>query len=177
MARGFAAGTAALAVALSVLGGCSVFESTTVSCPTVGVLDHAGHLTRFKSDGQRDLTDVEFQAHVGSLEAECSFDGDTRTGSIDLDILFRAQRGPAGAAGTHNFDYFVAVVDPEGGVEARKAFSVQVAFEGSRTEVTRAEPLVLDIPIKENTSLASYRVYVGMQLTKEQFDSNLGGGR
>ncbi len=177
MARGFAAGAAALVAALSVLGGCSVFEGTTVSCPTVGVLDNAGHLTRFRDGGQRDLTDIEFQAHVGSLAADCSFDSDTRTGSIDLDIVFRAQRGPAGKAAEHSFDYFVAVVDPEGGVAARKAFSVQVAFDGDRTEAAKAEALALDIPTKENTSLAAYRVYVGMELTKEQFDRNLGGGR
>ncbi len=176
MARGFAGGAAVL-LALSVLGGCSVFEGTTDPCPAVDVLDNAGYLTRFRDGGKRDLTDIEFQAHVGSLAAACSFDDDTRTGSIDLDIGFRAQRGPASSAAGHNFDYFVAVVDPEGGVAARKAFSVQVAFEGNRTEVARAEPLVLDIPVKENLSFAAYRIYVGMQLTKEQFDRNLGGGR
>ena len=176
MARGFTARAAVLAAALSVLGGCSVFEGSTVPCPTVGVLDNAGHLTRFRSGGS-DLTDVEFRANVGSLAAECSFDNDARIGSIDLDIGFRAQRGPAGSAAEHNFDYFVAVVDPEGSVAARKAFSAQVAFEGSRTEVARAEPLVLDVPVKENASFAAYRIYVGMQLTKEQFDRNLAGGR
>ncbi len=176
MARGFTARAAVLAAALSVLGGCSVFEGSTVPCPTVGVLDNAGHMTRFRSGGS-DLTDVEFRANVGSLAAECSFDGDTRTGSIDLDIVFRTQRGPASSATEQNFDYFVAVVDPEGGVAARKAFSVQVAFEGSRTEAARAEPLVLDVPIKENASFSAYRIYVGMELTKEQFERNLGGGR
>lgn len=175
MARGFAAGAAALA-ALSVLGGCSVFEGSTVACPTVGVLDNAGELTRFGSGGN-DLTDIEFRARVGSLAAECSFDSDTRTGSIDLDIVFRMQRGPASSAAGQNFGYFVAVVDPEGGVAARKAFSVQVAFEGSRTEVARAEPLVVDVPVKENASFSAYRIYVGMQLTKEQFERNLGSGR
>ena len=177
MARGFAAGAAALVAVLAVLGGCSVIGGTSVSCPTVGVLDNAGHLTRFKNSGQRDLTDIEFQAHVGSLAAECSFDNDTRIGSVDLDIVFRAQRGPAGKAAEHSFDYFVAVVDPDGGVAARKAFSAQVAFEGNRTEAAKAEPLALDIPTKENESLTAYRIYVGMQLTKEQFDRNLTGGR
>ena len=177
MARGFAARAALLAAAFSVLGGCSVFEGTSVSCPTVGVLDNAGHLTRFGDGGQRDLTDITFRAHVGSLEAECSFDNDTRTGSINLDILFRTQRGPAGSAAQHSFDYLVAVVDPDGGVAARTAFSVQVSFEGSGTEAAKAERLVLDIPTKENASLTAYRVYVGMQLTKEQFERNLRGGR
>ena len=175
MARGFAAGAAVLA-ALSVLGGCSVFGGSAVPCPTVGVLDNAGQLTRFGGGGS-DLTDIEFQAHVGNLTAECSFDSDTRTGSINLDILFRTQRGPAISAAQQNFGYFVAVVDPEGGIAARKAFSVQVAFEGSRTEAARVEPLVLDVPTKENASFAAYRIYVGMELTKEQFERNLEGGR
>lgn len=175
MARGFTAGAAALA-ALAVLGGCSVFGGSGVPCPTVGVVNNAGQLTRFGSGGS-DLTDIEFQAHVRNLKAECSFDGDTRTGSIDLDILFHTQRGPASSATRQNFDYFVAVVDPDGGIAARKAFSVQVAFEGSRTEAARVEPLVLDVPIRENTAFATYRIYVGMELTKEQLEHNLGRGR
>ena len=175
MARGFAAGAAALA-ALAVLGGCSVFGGSAVPCPTVGVVNNAGQLTRFGSGGS-DLTDVEFRAGVGNLKAECSFDSDTRTGSVDLDILFRTQRGPASSAIEQKFDYFVAVVDPDGDIAARKAFSVQVAFEGSRTEAARVEPLVLDVPIRENASFATYRIYVGMELTKEQFERNLERGR
>ncbi len=177
MARRFAARAGMLAAALLLLGGCSVFEGTSVSCPAVGVFDFSGDMTRFGSGDRRDLTDVEFRAHIGSLEAECRFDGDTRTGSIDLDIVFRTQRGPAAAAANQGFEYFVAVVDPDGEVAAREAFAVQVSFEGSKTEVTRAESLVLGIPTRENASLASYRVYVGLQLTREQFEWNLQGGR
>ncbi|MCY3980368.1 MAG: hypothetical protein OXF51_01040, partial [Alphaproteobacteria bacterium] len=98
-------------------------------------------------------------------------------GSIDLDIMFRTQRGPASAATEHEFGYFVAVVDPEGGVAARTPFSVRVAFDGNRTEVAKPERLALDIPVRENTSLRAYRIYVGMQLTKTQFDYNLNGRR
>ena len=58
-----------------------------------------------------------------------------------------------------------------------RRFRQQVAFEGNRTEAAKAEPLALDIPTKENESLTAYRIYVGMQLTKEQFDRNLRGGR
>ena len=173
MARGFAVRAALSVAALSVLAACSVFEGATVSCPTVDALDDARQLTRFK-DGGSDLTDIEFEAQVGSLAAECRFDEDTRVGSIDLDILFRAQRGPAGPATEHGFRYFVAVVDPAGGVAVRKAFSVQVPFEGSGTEISTEEALRLDIPTGENASLASYRVYVGMELTKDQFERNLG---
>ena len=36
------------------------------------------------------------------------------------------------------------------------------------------EPLVLDVPVRENTSFAAYRIYVGLQLTKDQFNRNLG---
>ena len=177
MARRFAVRAGLLAAAFSLLGACSMFEGTSVACPTVGVLDYSGNMTRFRSGGQRDLTDVELQAHVGSLAAECSFDNDTRTGTVDLDIVFRGQRGPASSAAEDNFGYFVAVVDPDGEVAARTAFSVQVDFDGGRTEATQEETLVLDVPIGENRSFAAYRVYVGMQLTKEQFDRNLGGGR
>ncbi len=176
MARGFAARAAASVAALSILAGCSSLGMDSVLCPTVDVLDGARQLTRFKGGG-RDLTDVEFQAHVGNLSADCSFDDDTRVGSIDLDIVFRAQRGPAGAAADHEFGYFVAVIDPAGDVAARTPFSVEVSLEGSRTEDAKSERLALDIPTGENTSLASYRVYVGMQLTKDQFEYNLGSRR
>ena len=176
MARGFAAGAAASVAALSILAGCSSLGGGSAACPTVDVLDGARQLTRFKGGGN-DLTDIEFQAHVANLAADCSFDDDTRAGSIDLDIVFRTQRGPAGSAADHRFGYFVAVIDPGGGVAARTPFSVEVSFAGSRTEAAKSERLALDIPTGENASLASYRVYVGMQLTKEQFEYNLGSGR
>ncbi len=176
MARGFAAGAAASVAALSILAGCSSLGGSSVACPTVDALDGARQLTRFKGAG-RDLTDIEFQVHVGNLTADCSFDDDTRVGSIDLDIVFRTQRGPASAAGEHQFNYFVAVVDPAGGVAARTPFSVEVSLAGSGTEAAKSERLALDIPTGENASLASYRVYVGMQLTKEQFEYNLGSRR
>ncbi len=176
MARGFATGAAASVVALSLLAGCSGIGGSSAACPTVGVVQDAGQLTSFGSGGN-DLTDIEFEAQVGSLAAECDFDSDTRTGSIDLDIVFRTQRGPASSSVEHEFGYFVAVVDPEGGVVARTPFSVQIAFGGSQTDAAKSERLVLDIPVKENTSLLAYRIYVGMQLTKKQFEHNLKGRR
>ena len=174
MARGFAA--AASIAALAVLAGCSVIGGGSAACPTVSTADGAGQLVRFKGGGA-DLTDIAFQAHIGSLAAECRFDGDERVGSVDLDILFRTQRGPASSAAEHGFGYFVAVVDPEGGAAARTPFTVEVSFEGSRTEAARQERLALDIPVAENTALAAYRVYVGLQLTKAQFERNLANRR
>ncbi len=172
MARGFAVRAALSVAALSVLAACSVFEGSSVACPAIDALDDARQLTRFKSGGS-DLTDIEFEAQVGNLAAECRFDDDTRVGAIDLDILFRARRGPASPATEHDFGYFVAVVDPAGDVAVRKAFSMQVPFEDDGTEISREESLRLDIPTGENSSLASYRVYVGMELTKEQFERNI----
>ncbi len=177
MARGFAVGAAGLVAALSVLGGCSAIGGKSTSCPTVGVVDNAGQLTRFRSGEQRDLTDIEFEVQVASLSADCSFDSETRLGSVELDIAFRAQRGPASMTAAHSFGYFVAIVDPDGSVTARKAFSMQAAFEDGKTEAVRTEPLALTIPTAEGTAFPAYRIYVGMQLTREQFDRNLTGGR
>ncbi len=176
MARGFAAGAAASIAALSLLAGCSGFGGSSAACPTVGAIHDARQLTRFASGGS-DLTDIEFEAQVGAIAAECDFDSDSRMGSIDLDIVFRTQRGPASSAAEHKFGYFVAVVDPDGGVAARTPFSVQVSFDGSGTEAAKSERLTLDIPVRENTSLTAYRIYVGMQLTKEQFERNVAGRR
>ena len=176
MARGFAARAAIPVAALAVLGACSLVGGNSVTCPSVGPLPNAGQLTRLAS-GPGKPTGIAFEAQVGSLAAECTFDGETRVGSIDLDVLFRARRGSAGSAAKHGFRYFVAVVDPEGGVAIRKAFSVLAEFEGSGTEVEKEEELVLSVPIGQNSSLAAYRVYVGMKLTREQLERNLGRRR
>jgi len=177
MARGFAVGAAALAAALYVLGGCAAIDGASGSCPAVGVVDNAGQLTRFGSGEQRSLTDIEFEAQVARLSADCSFDTETRIGSVQLDIGFRTQRGPASATAEHGFGYFAAIVDPDGGIVARKAFSVQAAFEGGETEAASAESLALTFPTAEGAAFSNYRIYVGMQLTREQFDRNLTGGR
>ncbi len=175
MARGFAARSAVLAAALAVLGGCSMFDGNSVPCPSIGVLDYAGTVTRLDSGGAGDTADIEFRANIASLAADCSFDGETRTGSVELDIDFRARRGPADSATKHSFGYIVGVVDPEGEIAARTAFSVKVGFDGNDTETERTEKLTLTVPVKENASFAAYRIHVGMKLTKEQLDRNLGG--
>ncbi len=181
-ARRFAARTALLLAVAAATAGCSTIDSAVgglfggeaTRCPAVGVLQGAGHLMRFREDGGRALEDIEFESQVASLTAECRFDGETQIGSVDLDIEFRAQRGPAGAGEGDEFSYFVAVVDPDGEPVTRETFSVQVSFAGGDALVMTAESLAVAIPTTEGAPFAAHRVYVGMQLTREQLDFNMG---
>ena len=64
--------------------------------------------------------------------------------------------------------YFVAIVDPANNVVAREEIPIQLQVPVNQSRVTYAEELEPRIPFRERSSLAGYRIYVGLVLTPDE---------
>lgn len=160
----------ALALALSLLAGCSgpgrdMFPPV---CPVAEVLPGAGDLALYRPGGGHDLRDVQIEGTVLGASGACK-DGDkTGTVAATLTMRIRFQRGPAAPSRQANIPYFVAVA--RGDQILDKAVRVAKAtFPMNVDTVTvTTEPLSLTLPVGPDRSAAGYQIWVGFQRTAQQ---------
>jgi hypothetical protein len=169
-------GLAALMV--FVLAACSQgIERPPPPCPDIVVVKDAADITLFKDGPGRDLTDVVLEAQIVRFGGFCEtdIDEDTNTGevTVDLQVLFRATRGPASTSREASLRYFIAISDRNDAILARAEFDSDIAFEGNRNRVAYLEELTQKIPLKAGELGDAYRVYVGFQLSDEALQYNL----
>lgn len=160
-----------LALSALTLAGCGTAGDTgpRFSCPRVVLVDDADRLTRFAGQG-RDLTDVDFEAEIMQLAGSCGEDD----GVIDVDLQIRivASRGPADDDRRAPFAYFVAITDADERILARESFETAIEFPGNATRSGILERVAHRIPLPEGETGAGYAIYVGFELSREEFDYN-----
>lgn len=164
-------------VGLAALAGCGTAEERPPPCPRVSILGEAASLTRFAAGRGQDLTDVEYEAEVTDVRANCEVVGDDG-GLIVVALIpvITASRGPADADRAARFEYFVSVTDRDRTILNVVRFPVDVAFPGNQSRVTITEndpPVTVDIPNPDGrASRGDYQVFVGLQLTPDELEYN-----
>ena len=163
---------AAALLAATVLSACAG-DGRPPRCPDPVVLREAGRLVEFRDAG-RDLTDVRFEAQILDVALGCEIEEDDgkRTVEAELQLLFQAEKGPANDSGEARFTYFVAVADRSDNVLARQTFDLTMPLRGNQTQARGTDVLEPTIPLKEGDTGASYVVYVGFDLTRDQLEYN-----
>lgn len=162
---------AALALALSGCGLTSEPNEVLVNCPTTGVLAAAETLERYTPGSERDLTDLVVRARLGNVRNVCSIFREERQLEMDLLIDVVAERGPAAAEGQPLLlEYFVAVVDENDRITSREEFQLAAAFEGTARQALFNEELFLTIPVPAEKTVGDYRVFLGLQLTRDELE-------
>jgi hypothetical protein len=142
-------------------------------CPKAEVLADARSIVQFKEGPGRDLTDIEYQAQVSSLQSRCrSRHGES---TVDIDLSLTAWLGPAALGQILSVPYFVAVTQGED-ILAKESFAAEVSFEKSARQA-RVEEAVkrLTLPRVEEGG-APLEVLVGIQLTPDQVAYNRAHG-
>lgn len=169
-----AAGAALLmaALALGACGGSGRQDAGAPPCPRVAVLADASRLVIYRDGPGRDLTDVIFEADLGRITGECIYSRRKDNVKVDMKLLVTARRGPADRSRTGTFDYFVAIVDTQGQVLARREFRSQVVFQPEQTQIASQEELEQSIPLKRDQPGSDFDVFVGFKLTPEQVERN-----
>lgn len=168
-------------VAVLVACGPSDTERVTAAqlCPKVLRVQDAATLTRFQSGRGRDATDTLVQASISDITLACR----TRRDSVEVDIVFeiRVAEGPALARTTPDrkagLEYFVAIIDPQRQVLARRAFNADFQFTGNRTKLQSKEELSQRIPLTTAGSGGAYQIAVGFVLTPDEVEFNRRGAR
>ena len=82
------------------------------------------------------------------------------------------QRGPADRSRAAEFDYFVAVADPQRNILAKEVFRVQFKFAPNEQRVGTVEEIEPRIPLKARADGVDYQIIVGFQLTPEEIEWN-----
>jgi hypothetical protein len=143
-------------------------------CPRIVTVSDAAHLTRFQGPG-RDVKDVQFEAQIGELRSSCVYivepDNKTRI-ETTLQVQTIASRGPAMAAKSAQFQYFVAIAKIGAGPLARQAFDVEIGLEGNDVRAQSVDELTETIPLLSGENGDNYAIYVGLVLTPEELKFN-----
>lgn len=146
-------------------------------CPKVRVLQEAAGVTQFIDGPGRDLTDVVAEARIADFQARCLYDVDDETGegevAVEIRVGIEAARGPADSDGRAEFPYFVSIADEDRNVLTKSVFRMPFRFTANAFRLVKFdEPLLLRIPIEPPQRGDRYLIYIGLQLTREEYEYN-----
>lgn len=171
-----------LVVAAAVLSGCAAYQKRAAAqqvnpapCPNVFVLQDAARFIDF-GEGEPSLEAVAYSGEFDSVETRCRYYDDVPI-QAEVDLTFSVGKGPAGATGTYDVRYFVAVTRTNRDVIAKQEFSTPVTFREGRN-VVRVSQSINDIMISRKgaeTSGVNFEIAVGFILDRDQVIFNRSG--
>jgi hypothetical protein len=163
-----------LAASLAVLAACSGEPPPVALCPAGGILPEANTLVQFREGGGRDVTDMVVQGQIVDIRIGCVYATRRNRASVtlDLQIAFAAERGPADRTRRAALPYFIAIVDAERNVVVRENFIAGFEWTDNRPRVGRVDRWEPFIPLNSNAEGPGYQVVIGFQLTAEQLAWN-----
>ena len=161
----------ALLVTLAACSSTQEASSVRVICPDLQIVGGADSLTTYRGSG-RDLTDVVYTVEMTNASYDCLADDEEVEGEVS--VFFDVRRGPANESGNAPFNYFVAVVDVNQRILARESFDVTVPFSTNRGRVTFVEVISPQIPLPAPETGGNYSIFLGLAVSRAQFEDNLG---
>lgn len=155
---------------LALLAACSSTEKREAACPQGVIPEDAATVTRFREGPGRDLTDVVAQGEIVNILVQCKYD--KRGVTVDLQVAVAANRGPADRSRAAEFDYFVALVDPQQNILVKEPFRVKFEFRDNRTRLGTVEEIEPRLPLADVMKGPEYRILIGFQLTPDELAWN-----
>ncbi len=169
----FARGLLPLIGAAMLLAGCGAFtkaEKKEAACPQGIIPADSAKVTRFRDGPGRDLTDVVSEGEILDILVQCKYD--KQGVNVDLQVAVGSTRGPADRSKVTEYDYFVAVVDPQLNILAKEPFHVRFEFKDNQTKLGSIEELEPRLPLKDVMKGPDYQILVGFQLTPDELAWN-----
>ncbi len=158
------------------LAGCESSGSGAlpVACPRPSMPAETADLTRYRAGAAQDLTGVEFDARLTSVNGTCEAGRGNR--SIEMEVVagLSVERGPAAQSRTVELPWMLAVVDNRtDAILNVQRFRDRLTFNPNETRVTtNSEPVRVTLPVSESRRAQDYRVVVGFVLTPEELALN-----
>ena len=161
----------ALLAAVVMITACSGGEKPEAACPRGIIPADSASLTRFREGPGRDLTDVVAEGEIANILIQCKYD--KRSVTVDLQIAVIGDRGPADRSRVAEFEYWVAILDPEQNIVTKQPGRARFEFKDNRTRIgqilSEFEPY---IPLADLKKGPDYQILVGFQLTAEELAWN-----
>lgn len=146
-------------------------EKPEAACPRGVIPADSASITRFRDGPGRDLTDVVSEGEIVNILVQCKYDKKAVT--VDLQIAVTGDRGPADRSRVAEFEYWIAIVDPQQNVVTKQPARVRFQFTDNRTRLgqilSELEPY---IPLADLNKGPEYQIMVGFQLTPEELAWN-----
>jgi len=158
------------------LGACATGDKIPPGpCPKILVVADAAKLTRFKPGPGRDIIDVLHEEEITGFAQACEYNVDD-SGAGELTVYIAptivSTRGPANQTDDADFEYFVAITDANKNILDKSLYPKVLPFVNSIPRVIwqKPEPHTYVLPLKAGQTGASYLVYLGMQLNRDELD-------
>lgn len=156
-----------LTATLALLASCN---RTPPACPRASIISDGATVTRFREGTGRDLTDVVVKGEIVDVAVDCNYD--RRGVDVALQVAIAATRGPADRNRVADFEYFVAVTDPQRNILAKEVFQVRLQFPPNAQRTGTVDEIEPRIPLKNRDEGVDYQIIVGFQLTPEEMEWN-----
>lgn len=164
-----------VASVLPILAGCASDKAN--NCPGVSSIVETSIGTVFLPGKPVDPSNILYTIEITDVHGTCDVDKPALNSSTDVDITFRATRGPNGGGANYKVPYFVAISQFDR-ILAKKVYSIDFAFAPGETTTTFTDTVKsADVAAAKDKKTFDYIVLVGLQLTKEQLDFNRASGR
>jgi hypothetical protein len=157
------------ACGMAILLAACAGEEVVPPCPQLQLLKDTDRLVKFVGTG-RDLTDVEYEAALRAPFMSCEYDDNVIESVLTVNLV--ALRGPADDDRIAQISYFVAITNENNRNVVKEEFTVEIPFEGNRTQVIATEEVEPRIPLQAQETAADYRVFVGLRLTPDELRYN-----
>jgi len=164
-----------VASVLPILAGCTSDKAN--NCPGVSSIVETSIGTVFLPGKPVDPSNILYTIEITDVHGTCDVDKPAINSSTDVDITFRATRGPNGGGANYKVPYFVSISQSDR-ILAKKVYSIDFAFAPGETTTTFTDTVKsADVAAAKDKKTFDYLVLVGLQLTKEQLDFNRASGR
>jgi hypothetical protein len=164
-----------VASVLPILAGCA--SDKTNNCPGVSSIVETSIGTVFLPGKPVDPSNMLYTIEITDVHGTCDVDKPALNSSTDVDITFRATRGPNGGGAKYQVPYFVAISQFDR-ILAKKVYSIDFVFAPGQTSTTFTDTVKsADVAAAKDKKTFDYLVLVGLQLSKEQLDFNRASGR
>lgn len=166
---------AGIGVAALSLTACANAPDVPQPCPQILIPSDSAELTRFKPGPGRDIIDVLHSEQITGFAHRCFYDtDDTGAGELTVELhpVIVSSIGPASADRIADFKYFVAITDQNKDILDQSVLSLTIPFPQNQSKVQwqKPDPIVLRIPVEAGQNGDDFRVYVGLQLSREELD-------
>ena len=163
---------------LAILGACSATDKFlddltgkdkfSFECPDVQIIEDGKEITQFRPGIGRDVIDIEFEAKLDIVTAECSFNRETYNVTMVISYTIEANQGPAATTNTFDIPYLVAVVNRDQEILVRSSFDTVATFTLGKRRVRFTDQIEQITPVSDPTEGAQYEILASFLLDKDQ---------
>lgn len=167
-------GLAVLMSGFLFLSGCSTPDPyAVVPCPYIGVLADAKEITRFKTGGSRDVSDLEVHGEITRVDFSCVKPDNKNFVQVRTTVHTRFEQGMAAVGDQYGFNIFMVLSEREDRILKKQDVGLRVEFKGDRKVVTRETTIKnLRLPVEGALSPELHNIYLGFQLTPAEVAYN-----